>query len=200
MLGAYAMPKRRNPFGEITPLQRKTHVGFEQTATEEERQAVFGESRLRVGMATVASPAEKTKCLLFRGANCLPNGAAALPEPSPIREHYNRDHHSLATGSSESQLPSNGVSSEMVPAEARARSGLLNYFTSSRGAAGHGGKPGSWGGWGGGEGVGSECVGCRGQRWGVWSCDHCEVGVCGECGRQCHSCQATFCSSCSVLK
>ena len=37
------MPKRKNPFGEYTPLQCKTHVGFEQMATEEERQAVFGE-------------------------------------------------------------------------------------------------------------------------------------------------------------
>lgn len=37
------MPKRKNPFGESTPLQCKTHVGFEQVATAEERQAVFGE-------------------------------------------------------------------------------------------------------------------------------------------------------------
>ena len=39
----YTMPKRKNPFGEYTQLQCKTHVGFEQMATEEERQAVFGE-------------------------------------------------------------------------------------------------------------------------------------------------------------
>ena len=38
-----AMPKRKNPFGEITPLQRKTHVGFEQMATQQEREEVYGE-------------------------------------------------------------------------------------------------------------------------------------------------------------
>ena len=38
------MPKRKNPFGEITPLQLKTHVGFEQMATQQEREQVYGEA------------------------------------------------------------------------------------------------------------------------------------------------------------
>ena len=41
------MPKRKNPFGEITPLQLKTHVGFEQMATQQEREQVYGESALQ---------------------------------------------------------------------------------------------------------------------------------------------------------
>ena len=38
------MPKRKNPFGEITPLQRKTHVGFQEMATEQDKQLVNGKS------------------------------------------------------------------------------------------------------------------------------------------------------------
>lgn len=38
------MPKRKNPFGAITPLQRKMHVGFEQMATQQEREEVYGET------------------------------------------------------------------------------------------------------------------------------------------------------------
>ena len=37
------MPKRKNPFGDIAPIQLKTHVGFKQAATEEEKQEVYGE-------------------------------------------------------------------------------------------------------------------------------------------------------------
>ena len=36
------MPKRKNPFGESAPIQLKTHVGFRQAATEEEKQNVYG--------------------------------------------------------------------------------------------------------------------------------------------------------------
>ena len=37
------MPKRKNPFGDVAPIQLKTHVGFKQVATEEEMQNVYGE-------------------------------------------------------------------------------------------------------------------------------------------------------------
>ena len=36
------MPKRKNPFGDTAPIQLKTHVGFKQAATVEERQEVYG--------------------------------------------------------------------------------------------------------------------------------------------------------------
>ena len=37
------MPKRKNPFGDTAPIQLKTHVGFKQAATVEEKQEVYGE-------------------------------------------------------------------------------------------------------------------------------------------------------------
>ena len=55
------MPKRRNPFGEITPLQRKMHVGFEQMATEQERQEVYGERS-----ASVSSEYGHLRCVPLR--------------------------------------------------------------------------------------------------------------------------------------
>lgn len=51
----YTMPKRKNPFGEITPLQRKTHVGFQEMATEQDKQLVHGKSGAMTGGETVAS-------------------------------------------------------------------------------------------------------------------------------------------------
>lgn len=36
------MPKRKNPFGDTAPLQLKTHVGFKEAATEEEKEEVYG--------------------------------------------------------------------------------------------------------------------------------------------------------------
>lgn len=43
------MPKRKNPFGEITPLQRKTHVGFQEMATEQDKQQIYGKSGIDWG-------------------------------------------------------------------------------------------------------------------------------------------------------
>ena len=37
------MPKRKCPFGDATPLQLKTHVGFKETATDSDMQEVYGE-------------------------------------------------------------------------------------------------------------------------------------------------------------
>ena len=36
------MPKRKNPYGDVTPLQLKRHVGFEERATDEEKRAMYG--------------------------------------------------------------------------------------------------------------------------------------------------------------
>ena len=86
------MPKRRNPFGEITPLQRKTHVGFQQMATQEDRHEVYGKV---VSVCTAATSyfclcvcvcvcSEKTRALLFQGAN--PSSRAA-PHRGPRNGH-----------------------------------------------------------------------------------------------------------------
>ena len=37
------MPKRKNPFGDVVPVQAKVHASFKQVATEAERQEVYGE-------------------------------------------------------------------------------------------------------------------------------------------------------------
>jgi len=36
------MPKRKNTFGDTAQLQLKTHVGFKEAATEEEKEEVYG--------------------------------------------------------------------------------------------------------------------------------------------------------------
>ena len=38
------MPKRRNPYADYVPRQTKQHVGFKERATQEEREAVYGEA------------------------------------------------------------------------------------------------------------------------------------------------------------
>ena len=126
------MPKRRNPFGEITPLQRKMHVGFEQMATQEEKQAVFGEHWVCLETefpATCVFSAEKTKGLLFLGAMNLPVEGA-----KPIRGHQTGDHHSFEGGPQCQLLSSrlNGACPGTVPIRDRDQPGLLNYFASSR--------------------------------------------------------------------
>jgi len=37
-----SMPKRKNTFGDTAQLQLKTHVGFKEAATEEEKEEVYG--------------------------------------------------------------------------------------------------------------------------------------------------------------
>lgn len=44
MRQSYTMPKRKNPFGDTAPLQLKTHVGYKEAATEEEKEEVYGET------------------------------------------------------------------------------------------------------------------------------------------------------------
>ena len=102
------MPKRKNPFGEITPLQLKTHVGFEQMATQQEREQVYGEAagawprpdvlpfvdvtyRQRDNYFHLFLYAERTKALLFQAANPSTDISRALglvaPTPQLSSQH-----------------------------------------------------------------------------------------------------------------
>ena len=137
-----------------------------------------------------APSVEKTKALLFQGANGRSNGDAALPPAGSIRDNHSRVHSFDRDSSTKSHIARNNGSTETVSTGSREQTGLLDYFTSSGGATGGGGK----------SGVGGECSGCKGRQREVWSCAHCEGVMCGECSRQCLHCQGTFCSNCSVLK
>ena len=44
MLQSVTMPKRKYPFGDTAPLQLKTHVGYKEAATQEEKEEVYGET------------------------------------------------------------------------------------------------------------------------------------------------------------
>ena len=162
--------------------------------------------------------AEKTKALLFQGANPTMDTGKVLGLAVQNGRHHEAtngpscavDHGQLAFSSSGvlSAFPrTNGVTCSTVAAAngssgsdgGGGHTGLLGYFTSShnpaRAAEGRVQCPGRSGGR-------QVCCGCRRQcvLVGVQLCDHCEKAVCGDCCRQCCVCQSVFCNFCTVLK
>ena len=111
------MPKRKNPFGEITPLQRKTHVGFQEMATEQDKQLVHGKSGLtEQGLGERPSrltpshdlPVARTKALLFRGANPEANLDGAFGPALPSGRHHTHQRMCHNSDCELSELPTYG--------------------------------------------------------------------------------------------
>lgn len=166
---------------------------------------------------------EKTKALLFQGANpTVDTGkvlglAVQIPQNGrQICAHNATNGPSCAGDQGQLVFSSDGVlsaiprtngitgttiaagngSSGSHAAGGRQHTGLLSYFTSSHRAAQGGVQcPG-------GSGGREVCCGCRQQcvAVGVQQCDHCEKSVCGNCCTQCCVCQSLFCNFCTVLK
>lgn len=168
--------------------------------------------------------AEKTKALLFQGANPTMDtdkvlGLAAVQIPQLDRQ---TNGHEATNGpsctSQQGQLMftsdgalsafprTNGITSVAAgngSSGSRASGGgrhmgLLSYFTSPQGTARAAQErvqsPAGLGGR-------QVCCGCRQcVMVGMQLCDHCEKCVCGDCCRQCCVCQSLFCNFCTVLK
>lgn len=164
--------------------------------------------------------AEKTKALLFQGANPTMDTSRVLGLAVHIPQHGIQNY-TIAEGATNgptcasqqqglftpggglSAFPgTNGITSPNVAAGTGSQAsggqrhlGLLSHFTSSQNAAQ--GRVQCQRRSGGRQ----ACCGCRQQCMvGMQQCDHCEKSVCGDCYRRCCVCQTLFCPFCSVLK
>ncbi|XP_045168639.2 apoptosis regulatory protein Siva-like isoform X1 [Mercenaria mercenaria] len=164
------MPKRRNPFGECSPLQLKQHVGVKEIdcgiAQQQKMKSVY----------------DRTRALLFSGskrsfdvprdANCNEIYPTVTASSDEVNMEDCHERQMLITNTGQLTNP------EQNDKPANAFQALMMARNSN---------------------VVNGCQCCKGQAASQDRCGFCEKSICYDCVRSCTACDGHFCQLCSVM-
>ncbi|XP_043930285.1 apoptosis regulatory protein Siva [Protopterus annectens] len=154
------MPKRRNPFGDIAPLQFKIHVGQKELS-----QGVFGQKYKQEIF-------EKTKALLFSGAQAFMNGLLQRNSESCTLIQI--------TSLGGNQDSSNWCGQTVIGKDGK----LLKSISASHKAVL--------------QSCSRACSACVRSVGAIDKCTQCDRLICQSCSKSCSYCSRICCSLCLV--
>ncbi|XP_060559850.1 apoptosis regulatory protein Siva-like isoform X2 [Ruditapes philippinarum] len=166
------MPKRRNPFGECSPLQLKQHVGVKE---------------IDCGIAqqhNMKSVYDRTRELLFSGSKRsfdIPrdaNGNEIFPTVIAPVEDINMEDEV----SHDKQMLISNTGQLTAPEQDTKPTNAFQALMMARKAS-----------------IVSGCQCCKGQAASQDRCGFCEKSICNDCVRSCTACDGHFCQLCSVM-